>query len=103
MTEQPLLSQLLADDLGLLQADIIAHIDHWFGRPHGLTDTEIIDIVREDLDRHGVRTVPQRFWPSEWPDPNVCRCVAMGGLEHSPGPSCPPAGRRGITGAKEEQ
>jgi hypothetical protein len=105
VTEQPLLSQLLADDLGLSQADIIAHIDHFFGRPHGLTDTEIISIVRDDLDPWCIRSWPDGFYGSSEPqDLNVCRCVALGGREHSPGPDCPPdRGRRGLTGGKEEQ
>jgi len=96
---QPRLSELLADDLGLTPADIIAHIDHFYGRPHGLTDAEIIDIVRGDLDQHGCRTVPERFWPSEPRDTTVCRCVALGGREHAPGPECPmPPNRPNLPG-----
>jgi hypothetical protein len=94
MPDQPLLSQLLADDLGLMQQDVIAHIDHYFGRPHGLTDAEISDIVRRDLDPYCMRSVPQYWWPSEWPDAKVCRCRALGGLEHAPGPECPVPSRQ---------
>lgn len=90
MPPEPRLSELLADDLGLTPADIIAHIDHYFGRPHGLTDAELIDIVRADLDPWAIRSWPDAFFgTSEPPDPNVCRCVALGGLEHAPGPECP--------------
>lgn len=87
---EPRLSKLLADDLGLTPADVIAHIDHYFGRPHGLTDTEIIDVVRGDLDPWGIRTVPDSFFGTSEPhDPNRCRCRALGGLEHVRGPECP--------------
>jgi len=86
----PRLSELLADDLGLTPADVIAHIDHFYGRPHGLTDVELIDIVRGDLDPWGIRSWPDAFFGSSEPrNPNVCRCRALGGLEHAPGPDCP--------------
>jgi len=86
----PRLSELLADDLGLTPADVVAHIDYFYGRPHGLTDVEIIDIVRDDLDPWGIRSWPDSFFgSSELPNPKVCRCRALGGLEHAPGPDCP--------------
>lgn len=86
----PRLSELLAEDLGLAPADVVAHIDHFFGRPHGLTDTELVDIVRRDLDPWGIRSWPDSFFGDSEPrDPNVCRCRALGGLEHAPGPECP--------------
>jgi len=90
MPDQPLLSQLLADDLGLMQQDVIAHVDHFFGRPHGLTETEIIDAVRGDLDPWGIRSWPDSFFGTSEPrDPTICHCRALGGLEHKRGPECP--------------
>jgi len=84
------LSELLAEDLGLTPDDVIAHIVHFYGREHGLTDAELIDIVRSDLDPWGIRSVPDAlFGSSELQDPSVCRCRALGGLEHAPGPECP--------------
>lgn len=98
MTE-PRLSELLADDLGLTPADIIAHIDYLFGRPHGLTDAELIDIVRSDLDPWGIRTAPDSFFGASEPrDPNRCRCRALGGLEHASGPECPLPSRTDVPG-----
>jgi hypothetical protein len=94
MGTEPRLSELLADDLGLSPADVIAHIDHYFGRPHGLTDHELIDVVRRDLDPWCIRSWPDGFFGSSAPrDSSVCRCVALGGREHAPGPGCPPSGR----------
>jgi hypothetical protein len=94
MGAEPWLSELLADDLGLSPADVIAHIDHYFGRPHGLTEREIIDIVRGDLDPWCIRSWPDGFFGTSEPrDPGVCRCVALGGREHAPGPGCPPSRR----------
>lgn len=86
-----LLSQILADDLGLMQQDVVAHVVHRYGRNNDLTPDEIIDIVRTDLDPWCIRSWPEGFFgSSEAPDPNVCRCRALGGLEHAPGPECPP-------------
>lgn len=91
---EPRLSEILAYDLGLTQADVIAHIDHFYGRPHGLTDEEIIDVVRGDLDPWGIRSVPDSFFGSSEPrDPNRCNCRALGGVEHKRGLECPTAPR----------
>lgn len=84
------LSELLADDLGVTPADIDAHIRHYFGPDHDLTDAEYIDIVRADFDPWGIRTWPDGFWGTSDPvDPGRCRCRALGGLEHANGPECP--------------
>jgi hypothetical protein len=92
---RPRLSELLAEDLGVEPADVIAHIDHYFGRPHGLTDTELVDIVRTDLDPWGIRTWPDAFFGTSEPrDPNRCNCRALGGLEHARGPECPMPSRQ---------
>ena len=84
------LSELLADDLGVTPEDIQAHIAHYFGAQHDLTRAEYIDIVRADFDPWGIRSWPDAFFGSSEPkDPNVCRCRALGGLEHAPGAECP--------------
>lgn len=44
--------------------------------------------IRAMLDPHGERTVPEMYYAAPR-DPRVCRCPALGGLEHSPGPRCP--------------
>lgn len=95
------LSELLAVDLGLAPEDIVAHIDYLYGRPHGLTDAEIIDVVRDDLDPWGIRSWPDGFFgPSEPVHPGRCRCRALGGLEHAKGPECPvPARPANLPGA----
>lgn len=84
-----LLSQILADDLGLMQQDVIAHVIQRYGRDNDLTPAEIIEVVRGDLDHLCERSVPDYWWGTRERD-GLCRCSALGGREHGPGPECPP-------------
>jgi hypothetical protein len=87
-------SQLLAYDLGMTADEIIAFAAIRYGWDvDDATDDEVA-AVRLDLDPYCIRSVPQYWWPSEWPDGKVCRCRALGGLEHAPGPECPMPSRQ---------
>lgn len=83
------MSDILAYDLGLAADEIVAFAAIRYGFDVDDATVEEVAAVRLDLDGDGVRSVPERFWPSEYPDPTVCRCRAMGGLEHKRGPECP--------------
>lgn len=83
------MSDILAYDLGLTAEEIIAFAAIRYGFDVDDASVEEVAAVRLDLDGDCARSVPELFWPPEYPDPTVCRCRAMGGLEHKPGPDCP--------------
>ena len=84
------MSKLLADDLGLPADEIAAFAAIRYGWDIDDATDEEAAAIRLDLDSElCVRSVPQYWWPPEWPDAKICRCRALGGLEHAPGPGCP--------------
>src|SRR5688500_7767088 len=66
-------SQLLAYDLGLSADEIIAFAAIRYGWDVDDATDEEVAAVRLDLDPYCIRSVPQYWWPSEWPDGKVCR------------------------------
>lgn len=86
------MSELLAEDLGMTPGEIIGFCAARYQIDIDDALPVEVEAVRYDLDEHCVRSVPDYWWP-ETPDPTVCRCPALGGLEHAPGPDCPMVGR----------
>lgn len=90
MTAPLSLVDFLADSLGMQPNDIASFAAVRYGTDPDLDlPDEVAAAVRADLDVHCCRSVPAVWWPETGLDPFVCRCRAMGGLEHSPRPDCP--------------
>jgi hypothetical protein len=83
------MSDILAYDLGLTADEIVAFAAIRYGFDVDDASAEEVAAVRLDLDGDCARSVPELFWPSEYPDATKCRCRAMGGIPHIPDEHCP--------------
>ena len=83
-------SEILAHDLGMTAEDIVGFGMVRYGMDIDRAPTSIVVAVREDLDLHCVRSVPEYWWPSEPISADGrCRCRAFGGIPHLPDETCP--------------